>query len=163
MDMNKFILNHFFFCAVLLFGFFINLIVVGGLFFTGSSTLWLRGNSPWDFYIPCIIATFIDMGYSAWLDRNKGNLKYSVISISLNLYAIFCLSSVFLYLLIHIFIGLNNSRSVLYIVNSFGSNLERLLIFIIAGIPCSLTLGGIGFIFKNRLIRHLISSDKKDT
>lgn len=145
MDRNKFILNHFFFCTVLLFGLFINLIVVGGLFFTGSSTLWLRGNSPWDFYIPCIIATFIAMGYSAWLDRNKGNLKYSVISISLNLYAIFCLSSVFLYLLIHIFIGLNNS---------FGSNLERLLIFIIVGIPCSLILGGIGFIFKNRLNRH---------
>jgi small-conductance mechanosensitive channel len=134
--------RNFYLFGSLLFGGFVNG-VLAWVFFSHppQGLLFLRGNTPWLFYGPCLIATIIALLFASLFDRIDSTSQRSFSIVSLRVFTIFCACSIALNFLTFFFVGYGLPLS--ETLKNFGGRIHILVFFLLMGIPLCLLLGGV--------------------
>jgi len=153
--------KNFYFLGSLFFGSLINLLSIWFLFFNPMSDIFLRGNSPWDFYVANVLATLTALATSLVFDKHENPGKRARLVVALKTYLIFFIGSISLNILTHFFIGINNGLYFFETLKNIVGDLRNLAIFLLTGIPVCIVLGLIYFEMEKFVFQKIMSLKNK--
>ena len=135
-----------------LFGCLVVLVPVGileaSLLFSRTSNFYLRGISPWTFFISFLVTAVIILTSARYLDNRYSN-ALSLPNSMLKVFILFVLGSLLLYFITHA--GVSYDRKTSFTIYSM-RHLKILFLFLIIGSPVVISINYIYFKFVKFLV-----------